>query len=119
MKIGSVIEQLRSDRGWTLDELADKAGTTKSNLSRIEKNSQWPKPELLDALSQALGVKVYQLFAMAESVKLPVDPLQLNRDENQLLSAFKAMEPDQQVAYLDMAKVLTKKTTKKRGPGRR
>lgn len=113
MKIGSVIEQLRSERGWSQDELADKAGTTKSNLSRIESNSQWPRPELLDAISQAFGVKVYQLFAMAESVKLPVDPVQLNREENQLLAAYKAMEPDQQAAYLEMAKVITKPKTRK------
>lgn len=113
MKIGSVIAQLRSERGWSQDELADKTGTTKSNLSRIENNDQWPRPELLDTISQALGVKVYQLFAIAESVKLPVDPVQLNREENQLISAYKAMEPDQQKAYLDMAIVITKKPAKK------
>lgn len=115
MKIGSVIEQLRSERGWSQDELADKTGTTKSNLSRIEKNKQWPRPELLDAISQAFEVKVYQLFAMAEAVKLPVDPVQLNREENQLLAAYKAMEPDQQAAYLEMAKVITKPKPRK-GP---
>lgn len=115
MKIGSVIAQLRSERGWSQDELADKTGTTKSNLSRIEHNDQWPRPELLDTISQALGVKVYQLFAIAESVKLPVDPVQLNKDENQLLSAYKAMEPDQQAAYLEMAKVFTQ-PKKRRGP---
>ena len=59
-------------------------------------------------------MKVYQLFAIAESVKLPVDPVQLNRDEIQLLSTYKAMEPDQQKAYLDMGKAVTK--PKKKGP---
>jgi transcriptional regulator with XRE-family HTH domain len=116
MKIGPVITKLRSERGLSLEDLADKCGITKSNLSRIETKDQWPRPELLDAIADVLGVKVYQLFAMAEAIQLPVDPLQLNREENQVLQAFQAMEPDARAAYLEMAKVLTKKPLKRRGP---
>lgn len=81
MKIGYVIETIRNDRGMSLDDLADKADTTKSSLSRIERNKQWPRPETLEAIAKALGVKVYQIFAAAEGVELPTAPEKHTRAE--------------------------------------
>ncbi|MCB5187392.1 helix-turn-helix domain-containing protein [Methylobacillus caricis] len=108
MKIGSVIEKLRIEREWSQDELADKAGTTKSNLSRIENNSQWPRPELLEKIAAALDMKVYQIFALAESVSLPTAPSPYSKDEETLVKAYKAMEPDAQAHYLGLAHMIAK-----------
>lgn len=115
MKIGSVIATLRIERGLTQDDLADKSETTKTSISRIESDEQWPRAALLESLASALDVQIYQIFARAEKVALPVDPVQLTQEESQLLDAYKAMEPDQQSAYLDMARAIVKPVRRK-GP---
>lgn len=91
MKLGAALKAIRKDRGLNLDDLADKAGTTTANLSRIE-SGQWPRPELLEALANALGINIYQLFARAEGITLPT--ADETRSEKKVLSAYRAMEPE-------------------------
>lgn len=91
MKLGCAIKAIRKDRGLLLDELADMTGTTSANLSRIEAG-QWPRPELLEALADALNVKIYQLFARAEGVTLPTSDE--TSSERKVLTAYRLMEPE-------------------------
>ncbi|MBU1692309.1 MAG: helix-turn-helix domain-containing protein [Gammaproteobacteria bacterium] len=109
MDIGSIIERLRKQKGLSQDELADKAGTTKSNLSRIEKDNQWPRPDTLEAITAALDIKVYQLFAIAEGERLPVGATEFKKEEWELIGSYRAMEEEQQSAYLALAKAMNKK----------
>ena len=106
MKLGSALKAIRKDRGLNLDELADLAGTTSANLSRIE-GGQWPRPELLDALAKALGVYIYQIFARAEGVVLP------NSDElageRTVITAYRTMEPEARYHLAAVAEALAKK----------
>lgn len=85
MKIGTAIRTLRKERGWTLDELADRANTSKSNLSNVESDRQGYSPVLLASLADAFGFgqRVSQLFGKAEQlagldvdqpVAMPPDP---------------------------------------------
>lgn len=108
MKIGSAIERLRKARGLTQDDLADKAVTTKSSLSKIEKDKQWPRPELLEAIASALGVQVYQIFALAENVDSPLLPDNLAEEEWDFVLKLRAMEPDQRDAYIKLVRVVAK-----------
>lgn len=108
MKIGSAIERLRKARGLTQDDLADKAITTKSSLSKIEKDKQWPRPELLEAIANELGVQVYQIFALAENVDSPALPDNLEREEWDLVQGLRTMEPDQRDAYINLARTMMK-----------
>lgn len=112
MNIGSIIEKIRNDHGWSQDELADRCGTTKSNLSRIEKNKQWPREDLLEKIASALDVRVYQLFAMAEGASLPTQAPEYNRDERELIKAWRSMDSDAQSNYIGLAKSLAKKGPK-------
>lgn len=105
MKLGAALKALREDRKLTLDELADMAGTTKPNLSRIE-GGQWPRPELLEAIADALKIKVYQLFARAEGVTLPTSDE--TQSEQQVLSAYRAMEPEARYHLEAVAEALKK-----------
>jgi len=109
MKIGDTIEQLRVQRGWSLDELAERVGITKSSLSRMENNSQWPRPETLESVAAALGVKVYQLFALADAEPLPTTPSSWVRDEQEIVHAYRAMEPDARKQYRELARILADK----------
>lgn len=72
MEIGKAIALIRKQRGLSQDELADLCEVSKPTISRIEADKQWPTRENLDRIARELGVHLYQLFAMAEGVSLPV-----------------------------------------------
>lgn len=109
MKIGETIAQLRSRRGWSLDDLADRTGITKSSLSRMENDSQWPRPDTLEALTAALEIKTYQLFALADAESLPTAPPLWAREEEDIVHAYRAMEPDARKQYRELARILADK----------
>lgn len=110
MKIGPAIRQLREERGLTLDELAFEADTTKSSLSRIENGTQTPSLGMLCAIATQLGVKVYQIMALAEGDALPVAAE--TPDETSLLSKYRAMEPEARDTYAKLAAMISSKGDK-------
>ncbi|MBR2839721.1 UDP-N-acetylglucosamine 1-carboxyvinyltransferase [Candidatus Saccharibacteria bacterium] len=56
--IGETIEQLRTEKGWTQDELADKVGSSQSAIHRIEKGGQNISLEMIKKLSVAFGTPI-------------------------------------------------------------
>ena len=60
MKIGGTIKELRLNRGLTQSELADLAGTTAANISRIESGKHGAGSDLLNSLAFVLRLKVHQ-----------------------------------------------------------
>jgi transcriptional regulator with XRE-family HTH domain len=109
MKIGAIVEQLRIARGWSQDDLSERIGITKSSLSRMENNNQWPRPDTLEALAAALDIKVYQLFALADAEPLPTAPPSWVQDEQDIVHAYRAMEPDARKQYRELARILADK----------
>lgn len=107
MKLGEALKGTRKEAGLTLDDLAEKAGTTKSSVSRIESGDQAPSLDMLERLAAALGVMVYQIFARAEGAKLPVG--KATPEERALLNEIKAMEPEVREHYMAIARGLVKK----------
>lgn len=61
LSIGEKIAQLRRERNWTQRELADKAGVTQNQVSRIEKGKSRPRTSTLETFAEALGVSVEDL----------------------------------------------------------
>jgi transcriptional regulator with XRE-family HTH domain len=61
--LGLKVRALRAGRGWTLQELARRAGVAISYLSEIEKGKKYPKPEKLLALAAALEVSFEELVS--------------------------------------------------------
>lgn len=57
------IRKIREARNLTQSELAEKAGTNKSTISMYESASRYPKDTVMDALSQALNVKVKAFYS--------------------------------------------------------
>lgn len=56
-RLGDKLRDLRKQRRWTLEHLAEKAGLSKSYLWELEnRESQRPSAEKLTALADALGV---------------------------------------------------------------
>jgi transcriptional regulator with XRE-family HTH domain len=56
--IGQTIKELRSKRGLTLEEVADKSGCTPGFLSQLERNKVAPSITTLYSIAEALGVRV-------------------------------------------------------------
>lgn len=66
-RIGKRVRDLRQARELTLQELADKAGLSKSYLSRVETSSKAPPVSTLLALAQILGTTVGRLLGEEET----------------------------------------------------
>lgn len=72
--IGQRIKQLRLDRGFSLTELADKAGVAKSYLSNIERKVQSnPSMLFLQKIGRVFGIEVESLVT-GTVTRSPLDP---------------------------------------------
>jgi transcriptional regulator with XRE-family HTH domain len=60
--IGQRIKELRSQRGLTLEEVAEKSGCTPGFLSQLERNKAAPSITTLYSIAEAFGVKVSDFF---------------------------------------------------------
>ncbi len=56
--IGQRIKDLRTQRGLTLEEVAERSGCTPGFLSQLERNRAAPSVSMLYAIGKALGVQV-------------------------------------------------------------
>jgi transcriptional regulator with XRE-family HTH domain len=65
--IAKRLATLRSDRGWTLEELAAKTGFSRATLSRIERCELSPTAAMLNKLCAQYGWTASRLMAEAES----------------------------------------------------
>ena len=61
-QVGVRLRAVRHDRGWTLDELAERAGMSPSTLSRLESGKRQASLELLLPLTRQLGVRIDDLL---------------------------------------------------------
>lgn len=59
--IGQMVEALRTEKGWTQADLADKINTSQSAIHRIEKGRQNISLDLTQKLSKALGTQLLSL----------------------------------------------------------
>lgn len=62
-RLAARLRGLRSDRGLTLDGLAERAGVSRSMISLIERGESSPTAAVLDRLAAGLGVTLASLFA--------------------------------------------------------
>ena len=69
--------------------------------------------DLLEALTAALGIKIYQLFALADAEPLPTTPAAWAREEEDIVQAYRAMEPDARRQYRELARILAEKNRTK------
>jgi transcriptional regulator with XRE-family HTH domain len=66
-RLGAAVRQLRQERGWTQDELAEAADLHMTYISDLERGARSPGLAIQQQLAMALGVKVWQLFKLAEA----------------------------------------------------
>jgi len=56
----------RESRGWSLTDLAERSGVSKTMISKIERSEASPTATLLGRLSGAFGLQLSMLLALAE-----------------------------------------------------
>ena len=61
-RVANNLRRLRSKREFSQGELATKAGTERTYVSRLEQGRKNPTVELLAALAKALNVDIVELF---------------------------------------------------------
>ncbi|HKB11552.1 MAG TPA: helix-turn-helix domain-containing protein [Vicinamibacterales bacterium] len=66
-RIAQRLAQLRADRGWSLDALADRTGISRATLSRLERAELSPTAAMLGKLCTAYGWTLSRLMADAET----------------------------------------------------
>jgi transcriptional regulator with XRE-family HTH domain len=74
--IGQTIKELRSKRGLTLEELADRSGCTPGFVSQLENNKAAPSITTLYSIAEALAVNVTDFFPSV------IDPTKVTRSNN-------------------------------------
>ncbi|MHC0052878.1 helix-turn-helix domain-containing protein [Actibacterium sp. D379-3] len=62
VNLGQRVRELRTARGWTLEQAANQAGLARSTLSKIENGQMSPTYEALKKLAGGLAISVPQLF---------------------------------------------------------
>ena len=61
-KFGTRLAELRREKGFTQEQLADRIGLTVESVSNMERGVYGPRFDTLEALSQTLKVPVKALF---------------------------------------------------------
>ncbi len=56
LDLGVRLRELRTERGWSLDEAAERIGLSRSSLYKIEKGKMSPTFEALRKLSEGFGL---------------------------------------------------------------
>ena len=70
--IGGRVRQERQSRRWTLDQLAESAGTSRRSVINVEQGTANPSVGILLKISDALGIGLPALVAPPERARLAV-----------------------------------------------
>lgn len=62
VNLGQRVRHLRREKGWTLQQAAERAGLARSTLSKIENGQMSPTYEALKKLADGLAISIPQLF---------------------------------------------------------
>jgi transcriptional regulator with XRE-family HTH domain len=79
-RLAQRLKSLRAERGWSLDELADKSTVSRATLSRLENAEVSPTANVLGKLCSAYGLTMSRLMRMVEQDFAPV----IRRDDQLL-----------------------------------
>lgn len=71
-RIGARLAELRSQHGWSLEELAERSGVSRSTLSRAERAETSPTAALLGRLCHVYGRTMSQLLSEVETAPAPL-----------------------------------------------
>lgn len=94
------VYELRRLRGWSQQDLADRAGCSKMHVSGIERGKRDFSLALMRRFAAALGVSVAELLGRDDN------PYMLEADEQRLLDTYRSADPDKQADLQRVADAL-------------
>ncbi|MFI8193554.1 helix-turn-helix domain-containing protein [Streptomyces sp. NPDC085946] len=71
-RLGARLAELRAQHGWSLGELAERSGVSRSTLSRAERAEISPTASLLNRLCAVYGRTMSQLLSEVEAEPVPL-----------------------------------------------
>jgi len=92
--LGARIKELRKNRSFSQEQLAERIGIDEKHLSRIESGRGYPSVDVLESLSITLNVSIKQLFDFAhldtlETVDTALKTWLETADENEKRTVLK------------------------------
>jgi len=94
IEFGAVLKDIRIKNKWTLEEMAQKLGTTKQAISKYERGERTPKITVAARFADILGVPLESLVgAEDETAPLRVEPK--NEDIRVLVKQLNKLSPAQ------------------------
>ncbi|GGJ55218.1 helix-turn-helix domain-containing protein [Streptomyces brasiliensis] len=72
VRLGTRLAELRAEHGWSLGELAERSGVSRSTLSRAERAEVSPTAALLGRMCTVYGRTMSQLLSEVESAPAPL-----------------------------------------------
>lgn len=103
MTLGDRLKSLRIDAGLTQEQLAQRIGVKKQNISRYENGRVEPNIRTAKRIAEALGVTLEDIASSVSSVA----SLSLTPDEIQLLVDYRSLDKEGR-EYIRHTMVLTK-----------
>ena len=98
MDINKKIEELRFQRGWSVYELAQKAGIAQSTLTSMANRGNPPKIDTLICICEAFGITLSQFFMEDEQLEV------LSKNEQELISLFRKLPTNKKQALIQLLK---------------
>ena len=96
MDIVQKIDELREERGWSINTLAAESQLTQSTLSSMLGRHSAPKIDTLQCICNAFGMTLAQFFLEDESIEILTD------NETALLAAYRKLPEVKQKALFDL-----------------
>ena len=109
---GERMRHFRKERGWTLDDLAARIGSSKQVLSRYESGKRNPKISAAKKISDALGVELDDmvdwsfLYEEPEEIKTPVIEAAVPPETQALIDFVKTIPPEKADHMLKVMKAI-------------
>lgn len=110
MKIGDVLRKRRKERAETLEEVAFRAGSDASNLSKIERNQQQLSADLLERLAEALGCSVADIYADVSATKAkPKKQMDVETEDTiNIQRSLRTLSPQNRQLAMEFIKLLAR-----------
>lgn len=105
MTIGERLRILRNEQGITQQQLADRAGISRSNINTWESEKSLPLPDGLIALADCFGCTVdYLLGRESEDGMIVLKTDQYSDDEQEFIKLYRQLSNRQKFAALNFVK---------------
>ncbi|TCK63420.1 XRE family transcriptional regulator [Curtobacterium sp. PhB136] len=72
--LGERLQSLRTERGWSLTELAEESGVSRAMINRVERGVSSPTATILGRLSGAFGMTISQLLDEGQGHQRDTEP---------------------------------------------